>query len=1023
MYSHKNCYTRSRIPSLRKSASSASVESKKVQGSATELRSNGTSNLSMNTAVIFKRKRKPNRKRDPHSRDPTTPNKDEELQGELSGNLADSPNSKNEVCKSNGDEHLPLVKRARVRMGRSQVDDSPVRDTDVSDNKEEPEDQRGMHYSAAQVSNLVNTVSNPSSKFDIPFLSGEGNSSWKNKEYQPKILALDVEAALPPSKRLHRALEAMSANVAETINSLSEETGPDDTICIVQHAKRKAPESIVTNNNVPSSASVPAEAKCSGNHTMIEGTICKGYHTDRKINDCSLFCNEVGNDISGKSSAFCKAKNEPSVDVVTACIPDQLSSSLEKASENTVTKLISDKDVKPISSVACGVDKSTEPIDQTNSNVTADAIYRGETAIAESTNNVGDTTSNSSLATKSSSVLSDADTRAFEMHTFSALALKELNHRNLKDKSTSPDSMPMKELIAVAQARRFSRSTSFPDNFLNAKYIPETSVNTPPKEGSNMQLSPSIQIVRSASMNENITSRSPLGSIQQKKSIGNDEANAARRSFKDFLSTLTRTKDSIARATRLAIECAKFGIAGEAIDIIVEHLEKESNLYKRVDLFFLVDSITQCSRNQKGGAGDVYPSLIQAVLPRILYAAAPPGNSAWENRRQCLKVLKLWLERKTLSEYVIRHHIREIETINEASFGSSRRPSKTERALNDPLRDNEGMLVDEYGSNTGFQLPNLICTKVLEEEEGSSSDDRSFEAVTPEHNTPGNDDNEESQMHVEKHRHILEEVDGELEMEDVAPPSEVEVSTKCRQEQSDDSKAATSDQRPLDVGPPLPVDRPPSPPPLPSSPPPVPPHLPAPVSQSSQMQPKVQMASDPVGSHPLRATYDMEVIRIRSHLLRQWHHPILLALMGISLHPQHRTMETVTIDPQLHLYLMRDINCIRLHLHLHLRCLQISLVPCQNLNRGHIIGAIIVRLILRGPPTIPEHFEASPGPMHYGRPLDRPPGPCAGWSRPPRISNYSPSRHSMEPPVSHVAGGADAFRISGFDQPGRLQGG
>ena len=41
--------------------------------------------------------------------------------------------------------------------------------------------------------------------------------------------------------------------------------------------------------------------------------------------------------------------------------------------------------------------------------------------------------------------------------------------------------------------------------------------------------------------------------------------------------------------------------------------------------------------NFVGGAGDLYPSLIQAILPRLLYAAAPPGNSAWENRRQCLK--------------------------------------------------------------------------------------------------------------------------------------------------------------------------------------------------------------------------------------------------------------------------------------------------------------------------------------------------------------------------------------------------
>jgi hypothetical protein len=36
------------------------------------------------------------------------------------------------------------------------------------------------------------------------------------------------------------------------------------------------------------------------------------------------------------------------------------------------------------------------------------------------------------------------------------------------------------------------------------------------------------------------------------------------------------------------------------MDVIIEHLEKESNLYKRVDLFFLVDSIIQCCRNQKG---------------------------------------------------------------------------------------------------------------------------------------------------------------------------------------------------------------------------------------------------------------------------------------------------------------------------------------------------------------------------------------------------------------------------------------
>lgn len=38
-----------------------------------------------------------------------------------------------------------------------------------------------------------------------------------------------------------------------------------------------------------------------------------------------------------------------------------------------------------------------------------------------------------------------------------------------------------------------------------------------------------------------------------------------------------------------------------------------------------------------GDVGGLYPSVIQAMLPRLLAASAPPGNSAHENRRQCLK--------------------------------------------------------------------------------------------------------------------------------------------------------------------------------------------------------------------------------------------------------------------------------------------------------------------------------------------------------------------------------------------------
>ncbi|XP_008660137.1 protein HUA2-LIKE 2 isoform X3 [Zea mays] len=1207
----QNCYTRTRVPSLRKSRSSLSLESRKAQDNVwlhsgegtsnqpvtlgasngnrmlntpaevdstsnreasengtteTELKSNGTSDLPMNTAVNFKRKRKSDRKPGPHYRDCTTPNKDDQLCAEYSEILPDSPNSKNEVSKSDGDEHLPLVKRARVRMGRSQLEDSPVDEIDVSNKKPELAtaldqcDRNGKpaspanDYSADQVSAVVSSAPNLSCKLDTTILSKEGHLPWKNKEYHPKILALDVEAALPPSKRLHRALEAMSANVAENTKNIPEVTGPNemtlngslltasslsnksadavvtvsnrpvivqspepslDTQFVHNPSGKCTSESILQNNSIPDSASVPSKEN---DHIVLKGDICEETLMDTKTANGSWDCSELNNDSCGKTSALCMKLNRPALNVTQATsVPDRLSSSLEKASENVAASGV--KETKTFGSAVCDVDRSAEPIDRSNNNVTSNTMRHSETIVADSVNNVGDTASNSSLATKSSSIQSDADTRTSELHTFSSLALKELNHRKIKDRSTSPDSMPMKELIAVAQARRFSRSTSFPDNFLNAKYIPETSINIPSKEGPHRQLSPSNRIIRSTSGNDNVNSRSPFDNIQQKK-LAAHGANAARRSFKDFLSTLTRTKESISRATRLAMECAKFGIAGEAIDIIVEHLEKESNLYKRVDLFFLVDSITQCSRNQKGGAGDVYPSLIQAVLPRILYAAAPPGNSAWENRKQCLKVLKLWLERKTLSEYIIRHHIREIETINEASFGSSRRPSRTERALNDPLRDNEGMLVDEYGSNAGFQLPNLICTKVLEEEEENSSEGRSlsFEAVTPEQDAPYNDDNEESQMPVEKHHHILEEVDGELEMEDVAPPSDIGATTKCQPEQSDTNRAP-SDQRPSDAGPPLPVDRPPSPPPLPSSPPPVP------VPQSAQMQPKLQMASDPMAPHPQRATYSVQSQQQHSiaehpgnmnssvaplppppfnssgyggqqnqipppppmaplnppgphgsfpappapYHGNNYHRPPTTSMPNEGYHQQppppppppnqfpsvppehqhrphhwgnncppyperyrynghdrgnHRHDRRHHGHDRQHHYDDRGYHYDDRGYHYDDRGHYFDDRRHHFDDRGHHFDERAIRGPMHndaadqgrysfppGPPRIPDHFEAPPAPMHYGRPSDPPPRPCAGWSRPPRISdNYSPSRHSVEPPVSHTAGGHGGWR-------------
>lgn len=50
------------------------------------------------------------------------------------------------------------------------------------------------------------------------------------------------------------------------------------------------------------------------------------------------------------------------------------------------------------------------------------------------------------------------------------------------------------------------------------------------------------------------------------KPVGKDvEAHAALSSFEAMLGNLTRTKDSIGRATRVAIECAKFGVGPKVL--------------------------------------------------------------------------------------------------------------------------------------------------------------------------------------------------------------------------------------------------------------------------------------------------------------------------------------------------------------------------------------------------------------------------------------------------------------------------
>ncbi|KAK2381391.1 ENHANCER OF AG-4 protein [Trifolium repens] len=343
--------------------------------------------------------------------------------------------------------------------------------------------------------------------------------------------------------------------------------------------------------------------------------------------------------------------------------------------------------------------------------------------------------------------------------------------------------------------------------------------------------------------------RGPGGSLS-----GDTEAAVARDAFEGMIETLSRTKESIGRATRLAIDCAKYGIANEVVELLIRKLENETSFHRKVDLFFLVDSITQCSHSQKGIAGASYIPIVQAALPRLLGAAAPPGASARENRRQCHKVLRLWLERKILPESVIRRHMDEIGGSNDDITVSYnfRRPSRAERSVDDPIREMEGMLVDEYGSNATFQLPGLSCHAFDEDEDedlqiNSCTD---MYGTSPADPTPKFGGSEPYTMTPNDKRHcILEDVDGELEMEDVSghpkderpvylnSTDETDMLLQSSNRNLDPTSNISEDILATPEGSlPLPLDSPPPTPPLPSSPPP-PPSSPPPPPPPPILQP------------------------------------------------------------------------------------------------------------------------------------------------------------------------------------------
>lgn len=151
------------------------------------------------------------------------------------------------------------------------------------------------------------------------------------------------------------------------------------------------------------------------------------------------------------------------------------------------------------------------------------------------------------------------------------------------DLMISDSMMSMKHLIAAAQARKrqanSQTSIENPPPFIpdadmprrSPSVIPATSVvesiNSLQFNAQGHPTSPDVRQFSSANEHENEDleeRRASSGHQATGSSLsGGTEAAVARDAFEGMIETLSRTKESIGRATRLAIDCAKYGIANE----------------------------------------------------------------------------------------------------------------------------------------------------------------------------------------------------------------------------------------------------------------------------------------------------------------------------------------------------------------------------------------------------------------------------------------------------------------------------
>ncbi|KAJ7566053.1 hypothetical protein O6H91_02G086200 [Diphasiastrum complanatum] len=835
------------------------------------------------------------------------------------------------------DEHLPLVKRARAR-GQGEYSKAVSEDQSPVPYEEKQSSQvQELYESAEKVKLNRNAVSDFKSFAAEEQLqqsegrntkieeTGQGSLPLKADKHRIRSSLFDGEAALPPSKRRQRALEAMTACVAE---AASVET--DKPLDKVRHGDIEA-------DHYSSSSPAKQSAVIGGIVTHVRAdneneTVSDGSPVSRKSVGVRQNTDDVAIEMSGRESSpkdvdvslgFHHSELVAEMETVTLWKgtdsgdanklyspkvegkPKGKNQNLISANEAiTISALRHSSGVESMSATKVSESSTREPTFTSAPRIGVASLQLKESDLqAKVSSFTSQEVGKRSNGGSPSFQLEEKDKNVREAYE----AAKEVKQRMfLKEKDSSLLSTSMKYLIAAAQAKRTIRSSQgavdlVPQESEKLSVVLAASPSSTYERGNIRLASPvyqypvyhqpdslpvneagacaeKLKVNASGDKREAFQTGYRYAEPREDTSKGalsyeEQEAAIARDTLEGMLETLSRTRDSIGRVTRHAIDCAKFGIAQQVVEVIVRKLEDEHSFRRRVDLFFLLDSITQCSVKEKGAAGAAYPPVVQAALPRLLKAAAPAGNGARENRRQCLKVLNLWLERNIMPAQVIREFMHGIEAhdVDKGLVSMGPRPSRNERAIDDPLREMEG-IVDEYGSNAGYALPGFFVPRIFDDDDEVSESVQKIDKGRDVHDIMnfhelGDDKDEKleqsgksfmtndskgTQNEVGRHRHVLEDVDGELEMEDVSPIAEDVTSQEEQLEDSSPWSRAVGitvssteklSQPPLPSAvPPSPVRPPPSPPPLPPlpmspppSPPPPPPSSPPPSIMGAQL--------------------------------------------------------------------------------------------------------------------------------------------------------------------------------------------